>query len=100
MRGEINPKYKELESFLKELPANFDHSGELIYEGRNTIRTFYVKGYLLNVKSFKIPHLINKIAYAWLRGSKAKHSYLYAMKLIKKGASTPEPVACVEVLKN
>jgi hypothetical protein len=29
----------------------------------------------LNVKSFKIPHLINKIAYAWLRGSKAKYSY-------------------------
>lgn len=100
MRSIINPKYKDVESFLKDLPTNFDQSGDLIYAGRNSIKTFRVNGYLLNVKSFKIPHLINKIAYAWLRGSKAKHSYLYAMKLIKMGASTPEPVACVEVLKN
>lgn len=99
MRNIINPKYKELEVFLKELPINFDQSGETVYEGRNTIKTFTVEGYFLNVKSFKIPHLINKIAYACLRGSKAKHSYLYAIKLIKKGANTPEPVACIEVLK-
>ena len=100
MRGIINPKFKDLEFFFKELPANFDQSGELVYEGRNTIKTFTVKGCFLNVKSFKIPHIINRLAYAWLRGSKARHSYLYAMKLIQKGANTPEPVACIEVLKN
>lgn len=99
MRVIINPKYKQFESFVKGLPANFDSSGKSIYKGRNEIKIFDCNGIKLNVKSFKIPHLINKIAYAWLRGSKAKHSFQYAMKMIKLGADTPEPVACVEILK-
>ncbi|WP_461642421.1 CDP-glycerol glycerophosphotransferase family protein [Labilibaculum euxinus] len=100
IRCKVNNDYSFLSDFVKDLPYIFEKQGTCIYEGRNTIKTFNCGGLLVNVKSFKIPHLINKIAYAWLRGSKAKHSYLYAMKLIKKGTSTPEPVACVEVLKN
>ena len=100
MRVKINPKYKKLESFLKELPVSFDKIGKSIYKGRNEIKVIEYDGILLNVKSFKIPHLVNKFAYAWLRGSKAKHSFDYAMKLCGLGVETPEPVACVEVLKN
>ncbi|WP_421919665.1 hypothetical protein [Marinifilum sp.] len=100
MRVLINPKYSKIESFVRNLPQNFDKSGESIYKGRNEIKVFNCEGIKLNVKSFKIPHLINKIAYAWLRGSKAKHSFQYAMRMIDLGADTPEPVACVETLKN
>ncbi|WP_321516484.1 hypothetical protein [Marinifilum fragile] len=99
MRVIVNPKYKKLKSFINELPQKFDTSGESIYKGRNEIKVFDCDGVKLNVKSFKIPHLINKVAYAWLRGSKAKHSYEYAIKMISLGADTPEPVACVETLK-
>jgi hypothetical protein len=88
-----------LRNFLENLHENFDNQGITIYKGRNEIKIFECEGLKLNVKSFKIPHLINKIAYAWLRGSKAKHSYEYAMKMISVGADTPEPVACVETLK-
>ena len=100
MRIHINPKYNKLKRFLKDLPVNFENTGESIYKGRNEIKVFEVEGILLNVKSFKIPHLINKIAYAWLRGSKAKHSFQYGMEIIKRGANTPEPIAVVEKLKN
>ncbi len=100
MRFQVNPKFKEIEDFIKELPQNFDISGESIYTGRNEIKTFDYKGYKINVKSFKIPHFINKVAYAWLRGSKAKHSYQYALRMRRVGADTPEPIGYVEILKN
>ncbi|BAX78590.1 hypothetical protein [Labilibaculum antarcticum] len=99
MRVHVNPKYNKLKSFLIELPDKFEEIGTSIYKGRNEIKVIEVEGIKINVKSFKIPHLINKIAYAWLRGSKSKHSYEYAMKMIDCGANTPEPVACVELLK-
>jgi hypothetical protein len=100
MRVIINPKYRKFESFVNDLPKNFESSGESIYKGRNEIKIFECNGVKLNVKSFKIPHFINKIAYAWLRGSKAKHSFQYAIKMISLGVDTPEPIACVEILKN
>lgn len=96
----IQPKYECLNQFISDLPSVFDQQGKELYKGRNTIKIFKVQGFLLNVKSFKIPHFINKIAYAHLRGSKAKHSYLYGLELLKRGANTPEPVACVELLEN
>ncbi|PKQ64383.1 hypothetical protein BZG02_06085 [Labilibaculum filiforme] len=100
MRIFINPKYKKLKGFLNELPDQFEEIGISVYKGRNEIKVIEIEGVKLNVKSFKIPHLINKIAYAWLRGSKAKHSYEYGLEILHRGANTPEPVAVVEVIKN
>ncbi|MFT5749548.1 MAG: hypothetical protein ACI93S_000809 [Ancylomarina sp.] len=99
MRIKVNPKYSKLKPFLENLHKNFDKEGKSIYKGRNEIRVFEYEGLKLNVKSFKIPHLINKIAYAYLRGSKARHSFEYAMKIRACGAETPEPIASIEVLK-
>lgn len=96
----VHPKYECLKQFISDLPSLFDQQGEELYKGRNTIKVFKEQGFLLNVKSFKIPHLINKVAYAWLRGSKAKHSYEYGVEILRRGANTPEPVGVVEVLKN
>lgn len=100
MRYIINKDYLVLIDFIKKLDDIFEKEGESIYKGRNTIKIFKEKGLIINVKSFKIPHLINKVAYAWLRGSKAKHSYDYGMEMLKRGANTPEPLAVVQLLKN
>lgn len=100
MRFKINPKYGELQEFLQELPIKFDELGETIYKGRNTLKVMQVGEYLLNVKSFKVPHLINRIAYAYLRGSKARHSFEYGMQLKALGVNTPEPVAFLETFKD
>ncbi len=99
-RNFINPKFSELSTFIQDLPNRFEQEGISVYKGRNEIKTFEYNGFIINVKSFKIPHLINKLAYAHLRGSKAKHSFEYAMRIRACGAQTPEPIACIEVLKN
>lgn len=100
MKFEINPKYAHLKEFVVDLPSSFEDVGDTIYKGRNTIKTIRYGDFLLNVKSFKVPHLINKFAYAYIRGSKARHSFEYGMQLTKFGVTTPEPVAYVETFKN
>ena len=47
-------------------------------------------------KPFKVPNLINQIAYKFFRKSKAKRSYEYANRLLKFGIGTPQPIAFVE----
>ncbi|RXQ94469.1 hypothetical protein EO244_09305 [Ancylomarina salipaludis] len=100
MRIDISPKYKHLKNFLERLPENFDKLGTSIYKGRNEIKIIETEGLKLNVKSFKIPHLINKIAYTYFRKSKAENSFRYAIKLQELSISTPEPVASIICYKN
>lgn len=76
---------------------NFDTKGILFGDGqRNKIKLFEVEGKTINVKSFKIPHFINKIAYKFFRKSKAKRSFEYATILLEKGIGTPQPIAYFE----
>lgn len=76
---------------------NFDAKGILFGDGqRNKIKLFELEGKTINVKSFKIPHLINKIAYKYFRKSKARRSFEYATTLLEKGIGTPQPIAYFE----
>ena len=50
----------------------------------------------INIKSFKIPHLINKIAYRYFRKSKARRSFEFANRLLELGVGTPQPIAYFE----
>ena len=50
------------------------------------------------VKSFKIPNAVNKIAYRFLRKSKARRSYENALYLKAHNIGTPQPVAYYEEL--
>ncbi|MBK5722336.1 hypothetical protein JGH11_15785 [Dysgonomonas sp. Marseille-P4677] len=93
----INEEYRQLEDFITALPQTFLQMGEVIYSGRNIIKTFYVDGIKLNVKSFKKPIFINQIAYSIFRKSKAKRSYLYAFKLKERGLYTPDPISYMEL---
>lgn len=93
----INEKYKHLEGFIESLPSQFMQSGEIIYSGRNLIKTFDVNGLKLNIKAFKKPIFINQIVYSIFRKSKAERSYIYASLLKEKGFETPDPVAYMEV---
>jgi hypothetical protein len=76
---------------------NFDSKGILFGDGqRNKIKLFELEGKTINIKSFKIPHLINKIAYKYFRKSKARRSFEYATTLLEKGIGTPQPIAYFE----
>lgn len=93
----INKVSLSLENKLKDCVVNFDSSGKIFGDGkRNTIKLFDVNGKTINIKSFKIPHLINKIAYKYFRKSKARRSFEYATTLLEKGIGTPEPISFYE----
>lgn len=85
---------KEVLFFIKEFNSGL---GTLFGDGkRNKIKLFESEGKTINIKSFKIPHLINKIAYKYFRKSKARRSFEYATILLEKGIGTPQPIAYFE----
>lgn len=76
---------------------NFNTSGQLFGNGdRNVIKLFDIEGSKINIKAFKIPNLINKVAYRYFRKSKARRSFEYATILLEKGIGTPQPLAFLE----
>ncbi|MFV8342765.1 lipopolysaccharide kinase InaA family protein [Flavobacterium sp. XS2P39] len=76
---------------------DFDSSGVLFGDGqRNTIKLFDLEGKTVNIKSFKIPNVINQVAYKYFRKSKARRSFEYANKLLENGIGTPQPIAYAE----
>lgn len=82
---------------ILSLINNFNTSGQLFGNGqRNVIKIFDVEGVAINIKSFKIPNSINKVAYRYFRKSKARRSYEYATILLEKGIGTPQPLAFLE----
>ncbi|MDR1357623.1 MAG: lipopolysaccharide kinase InaA family protein [Tannerellaceae bacterium] len=92
----VNPAYRDATHFVESLPERFDACGETIYKARNEIKLMRMGAMDVAVKSFKVPHLVNRFAYAFLRPSKAARSYFNALRLMREGVLTPTPVACVE----
>lgn len=99
MKINIYPKYSFLESFIRSVPDIFQKEGESIYKGRNEVKVFEVEGVRVNIKSFRIPHLINRVVYSSVRKSKAARSYVYALRCLESGVPTPEPIAYVETYR-
>ncbi len=81
---------------IKRIIDSFDEQGKTFWHKRNIIKVFEVNGDAWNVKSFQVPHLINRIAYRYFRKSKARRSYEHAKILIEKGMLTPTPVGYAE----
>lgn len=82
---------------LLRMVENFNTSGQLFGDGkRNTIKLFDLKGVSVNIKSFKVPHLINSIVYRYFRKSKAQRSYEYAVRLLENEIGTPQPIGYFE----
>ena len=93
----INTNSDLTEDLLLKMISDFDHTGELIGTGyRNVIKILNIGNKKYNIKSFKVPNLINKVVYNYFRQSKASRSYKYAENLLSKGINTPMPVAYVE----
>jgi hypothetical protein len=93
----INPSFGKSKNKIISNINNFNSEGILFGDGqRNKIKLFELEGKTINIKSFKIPHLINKIAYKYFRKSKARRSFEYATTLLEKGIGTPQPMAYFE----
>lgn len=100
MKIVINPEYSFLTDFINDLPENFFSGGEIIYNERNVLKRYQVQGVDMIVKSFKVPILVNRIAYAFFRKSKAYRSYEYALEILRRGGNTPAPIAYIEEYKD
>ena len=95
--------YKIKEGYNKEevikILENFNNEGTMVFNGeRNKIKKVSIKkkNYEkeLNIKQFKKKGFFIKLFYKInKKGSKAKRSYDYAIKLLEKGIKTPEPIA-------
>jgi serine/threonine protein kinase len=82
--------------FLEEIRSRFDETAYGAYKGRNAIKVLSFLGQDIVVKSFRIPHMINKFAYTFFRDSKAKKSYDNSLKIID---FVPEPLAYTEFFR-
>lgn len=96
----IHPDFEKYSAFIEAIPDIFSSEGVTIYKDRNEVKIFDVEGLEFVVKSFKIPHFINKIAYSFIRSSKAERSYTNALEITRKGVLTPTPMAYIEIKKS
>lgn len=97
----INPKFTANEQEINAAFQHFDQLGENYIQGsRNQIKLFDIGGQVINVKAFKIPNKINQLIYRYLRPSKARRSYEFALRLLEKGIGTPAPIAYYEEFGN
>ena len=101
IKYKINPNHKEeFNNFLLNIKEHFSNNTNSIHKARNELKVITHHNHEVVVKAFKIPNIINQIAYAYLRGSKAKKSYENGMKLISLKVKTPEPIGYIEFYKN
>lgn len=97
MNFKVNPIFENNTDSILNTIKMFSSTGELFGNGdRNKIKLFDFNGKTINIKSFKVPHFINKIAYKYFRKSKAKRSFEFANKLLELGVGTPKPIAFAE----
>ncbi len=93
-------KYEALDTKYNDLAKNirkyFTKSNQSIWDKRNKIKIISFLEQELTIKSFKIPHVINKIAYTFFRDSKANRSYKNSLKILE---FVPKPIAYVEFKK-
>ncbi len=96
MNYTLNKQYSSFSTFLTEIQTHFQENSATIHKARNELKTISYKNTSTVVKSFKVPNIINKIAYTFFRSSKAKKSYEYSVKI---GEFTPDPIGYIEFYK-
>jgi hypothetical protein len=92
----LNPKYEYFKKDLLNIKLLFSNSDKSIHKARNELKIIEIDSVKYVIKSFKVPHIINRVAYTYFRKGKAKKSYLNAIKLLNLGINTPEPIGVIE----
>jgi len=97
MKKVFHNSYKLHQASIQGFIENFSTMGEQFGKAnRNTIKLFHLGDQIVNIKSFKVPDIINQIVYKFLRKGKAQRSFEYANKLLENGIGTPQPIAYFE----
>ncbi len=93
---QCNSDFPQFEPDLARIGELFEESTDSIHKARNELRILTLHGTQTVVKSFKVPHLLNRLVYTRFRPSKAFKSYRNALYLAGLGISTPEPIGYIE----
>lgn len=97
MNKTIHADFAPQEPKITHIIEHYTTEGTLFVAGkRNSIKLFELQNLTVNVKSFKVPNALNKLVYRFIRKSKARRSYEYAIKLLGMGIGTPQPIAFYE----
>lgn len=93
---EYQDRYQFLKPSFESIREIFSGGKHTIHKARNELKVIELRGVKTVVKSFKIPHLLNRIVYTHFRKGKAYKSYHNALRLQELGISTPSPIALIE----
>ncbi|MFZ2889780.1 lipopolysaccharide kinase InaA family protein [Sulfuricurvum sp.] len=97
---DYQPRYAHLKKSFEHIQSIFMSDDHTIHKARNELKIIELAGVKTVVKSFKVPHLLNRIVYTFFRRSKAYKSYHNALRLQSLGISTPEPIALIEFFES
>lgn len=108
MKIKINPAYKNNRAvceFIQHLPEIFDREGDLLYSGRNVIKSFTLSDpdpvlQQLVVKRYKHPNPVQRIIYSFFRDTKAARAFRNASELRRRRIDTPLEIGYLEQWKN
>lgn len=92
----VHSDFAHLSKDILQIPHLFEESEHILHEGRNQIRVIDMYGYRLVVKRFRRITLANRFIYRFFRKSKAHRAFINAEELLKRGVSTPAPVAYID----
>ena len=93
----VNTSYINDKIIFDDIIINFETKGEDFgNQDRNSLKLFKLDSKVVNVKSFRVPNLINQIAYKFFRKSKAQRSFEYANRLMYLNIGTPQPIGYYE----
>lgn len=92
----IHGDFERYRTELEAVERLFEASTQSIHKARNELRIAMLGDERVVIKAFRIPNLLNRIVYAWLRPSKTAKSYANALHLLALGIDTPHPVAVIE----
>ena len=85
------------ETFLLNIQEVFQQEESItLFDKRNIIKVVEHQNEKYVIKSFKIPHLLNRVIYKFFRASKAQRSYENSMKLLNLNINTPKPIGYIE----
>jgi serine/threonine protein kinase len=96
MKYKVNSKYSNFKDELLHVKEHFNNSSNSIHKARNELRISEINGKKVVIKAFKVPHIINQFAYAYIRDGKAKKSYENSIKLQSLDINTPDAISYIE----
>ncbi|HNP08706.1 MAG TPA: lipopolysaccharide kinase InaA family protein [Cyclobacteriaceae bacterium] len=95
--GQIHPDFSKLRDFVQGLPHTFHKSGIILMDHRNILKLMTLPQGEFVVKYFKGMYFFNRLAYSFIRKSKAERSYKFSERLNSMGVLTPTPVAWMDI---